>query len=105
MNDQQLPDGVTPRGSSPIFTKENLPDALCSEHALKANRWGVLQILEGTVTYVNLAAGTERVVSAPDLVTIEPERPHKLRLHDGALRCRIDFFEQVEDEGQRSQEC
>ena len=58
---------------------------------LGPGHWGVLHVFEGRLTFVDMPAGTERVIAAPDLIIIHPEAPHRVRL-DGVLRCRIDFF-------------
>ena len=90
----RLPDGIAPSGASPIFTQDTLPDALQAEHALVTGRWGVLHVFEGTLRYLELESARERVVSAPDLIVIHPEVPHRVAA-DGPLRCRIDFFREL----------
>ena len=87
----QLPEGLVPGGASPIFTQDTLPDALQAEHTLAPGHWGVLNVLEGSLRFVNLETGDERLISAPDRVTIRPGLPHRVALA-GPLRCRIDFF-------------
>jgi tellurite resistance-related uncharacterized protein/hemoglobin-like flavoprotein len=84
-------------GSSPTFDEKTVPTALSEEHALAPGRWGVLQLMEGSVFFVDLESGDESHLTAPDLVVIAPEAPHKLRL-DGPLSCRIDFFREMGDE-------
>ena len=91
----RLPDRIAPSGASPIFTQDTLPDALQAEHALAAGRWGVLHVFEGTLRYLELGSGKERVVSAPDLIIIHPEVPHRVAA-EGPLRCRIDFFRELD---------
>ncbi|MEM1206926.1 MAG: DUF1971 domain-containing protein [Acidobacteriota bacterium] len=89
-----LPDGLTPKGKTPVFDQDTLPAALCREHALGPKRWGQLHILEGSVTFVDLLQGTEEELAAPQVIVIEPESPHRLALRGGNLRCRIEFFEE-----------
>ena len=86
-----LPDGLVPSGSSPVFTQDTLPDALQAEHTLGAGHWAVLNVFEGSLRFVNLETGEERVIAAPDHVTIRPGLPHRVAI-EGPLRCRIDFF-------------
>ena len=87
----QLPDDLVPSGESPTFTQDTLPDALQAEHTLAPGHWGVLNVLEGSLRFVNLESGDERLIAAPDLVTIQPGLPHRVAL-EGRLRCRIDFY-------------
>ncbi len=87
----QLPNGLIPAGSSPVFTQDTLPAALQTEHTLAPGHWGVLNVLEGSLRFVNLETGEERLISAPDRVTIRPGLPHRVALV-GRVRCRIDFF-------------
>ena len=90
-----LPEGLVPGGASPIFTQDTIPDALQSEHALAPGRWGVLHVFEGRLRFVNLETGEEHVISAPGLITIHPQAPHRVAV-DGPLRCRIDFFRDLD---------
>ena len=86
-----LPDGLVPGGTPPVFTQDTLPDALQAEHTLASGHWAVLNVLEGSLRFVNLETGKGQLISAPDRVTIRPGLPHKVTL-EGPLRCRIDFF-------------
>ncbi len=89
---KELPAGLIAKGASPTFRKDTVPHALTEKHSLAANRWGVLHVLEGQVVFVDLVTQEEHTVTAPDTVIIEPEAPHHLRLLDGPLSCRIDFY-------------
>ena len=88
---ERLPTDLVPSSGSLNFTEETIPDAFKAEHKLAAGRWGVLHVFDGRLRYVNLQTGQERVVSAPDIIVIHPELPHRVE-PDGAVRCRIDFF-------------
>lgn len=94
----RLPDGLVPGGASPVFTQDTLPAALQAEHTLGPGHWGVLNVLEGSLRFVNIGSGEERVVSAPDRVRIRPGLPHRVAT-EGPLRCRIDFFREAPDSG------
>ena len=48
-------------------------------------------MFDGQLRYVNLDTGVEHAVSAPDLVVIHPELPHRLSIN-GPVQCHIDFF-------------
>lgn len=87
----RLPDGLVPNHSSPIFTQDTLPDALQREHALAPGHWGVLNVLDGGLRFLNLETGEDHPVSAPGHVTIHPRMRHRVAV-DGPVRCRIDFF-------------
>jgi len=86
-----LPDDLIPGGTSPVFTYDTLPEALQSEHTLAPGHWAVLNVLEGSLRFVNLKTGEEQSMTAPAQVTIQPGLPHKVAV-EGPLRCRIDFF-------------
>ena len=85
------PDGLIPSGESAVFTQDTLPDALLAEHTLAPGHWAVLNVLEGSLRFVNLRTSEEQLISAPDLVTIHPGLLHRIAL-EGPLRCRIDFY-------------
>jgi len=90
--DPRLPPGVSLCGSSRTFSRESLPAALQQDHSLRAGRWGLFRLLEGTVTFVDLEQGDELALVAPATHVIAPLARHHLRV-DGPLTCRIDFFE------------
>lgn len=54
----------------------------------------MLNVLEGSLRFVNHETNEDRLVSAPDRVTIHPGLPHRVAL-EGRLRCRIDFFREL----------
>ena len=91
MTIEGMPSGLVPSGRSLEFTTDTLPEALQKEHALADGRWGVLHVLEGSLTFIDLASGNERVVAAPDSVVIQPRIPHRVTV-SGPVRLRIDFF-------------
>ena len=95
MDFDRLPPGLVPSSSSLIFTANTIPDAIQREHTLAAGHWGVLHVFEGSIRFVDLEAADEHVISAPDLITIHPQVPHRVVV-EGSLRCRIDFFREPE---------
>ena len=97
MKEDGIPPGLELAGNSLEFTESTIPDALLREHALAAGRWGVLNVMEGSLKFVDLEKGEERTVTAPGQVTIRPEAPHHVTL-DGEVRCRIDFYREVGSE-------
>ena len=69
----RLPSGLVLSGGSLIFTEDTMPDSLRREHALPAQHWAVLHAFEGSIAFVDLQAGAERIISAPDHIIIHPE--------------------------------
>ena len=91
MVSKPLPDGLVLSGNALEFTDATMPNALLREHALGPGHWGLLNVLEGSVTFVDMGAGSEQLVSAPGTVPIHPQAPHRL-IVSGPVRVRIDFF-------------
>ena len=91
----RLPDGLVPSGTSPTFTQDTLPSALQAEHTLAPGHWAVLNVFEGSLRFVNLKTGQERVISAPDRVPIHPghavDRVATSEEAQGICFSRIDF--------------
>ncbi len=87
----RIPPGLIPSSGSHTFTEDTIPEALQKEHKLAAGHWGVLHVFEGSLNFVDIASGEQRTVSAPDLVTIHPEAPHRVEV-EGPVSCRVDFF-------------
>ncbi len=98
----RLPEGLLPGGTSPVFTEDTLPAALQAEHTLAPGHWAALNVLEGSLRFVNLDTGEERLISAPDLVTIHPGLPHRVAI-EGRVRCRIDFYREPSADGADNQ--
>ena len=93
----QLPPGLFPSGGSLNFTESTVPEPFKEEHKLAVGRWGVLHVFEGVIRYVDLENGNERCISAPDLVIIPPQTPHKISIK-GPVLCRVDFFRDLKDD-------
>ena len=91
MASKPLPDGLVLSGNALEFTDATMPDALLREHALGAGHWGVLNVLEGSVTFVDMGSNEEVSVSAGESVPIHPQAPHRIVL-SGHVRCRLEFL-------------
>ena len=94
MEHEELPAGLVSSGGTPEFTEGTIPEALQREHALGPGRWGVLQVLEGSLRFVDMSEGGERVLKESDQVVIRPESPHRVVVGD-VVRFRIDFFREA----------
>ncbi len=87
----ELPTGLSPAGSTRVFTEADMPAALQEEHSLRSGRWGLFRLHEGNVVFVDLETGEEAHLTAPAERAIAPEALHKVRLM-GPLRCQIEFY-------------
>ncbi len=73
----RLPPGVQPYKDSPVFTPDNLPEALKAAHSTKAGTWGLLKVHAGVLRFVlDDAPHTEAVLTAGQQVVIEPGVRH-----------------------------
>ena len=91
MADTAVPSNFVPSGGTPIFTEESVPDAPQREHKLAEGTWGVLRVIGGKIRFVDLESFQEKIISAPDQVTILPGAPHQVAI-EGPVQFRIDFF-------------
>lgn len=91
MAGERLPSGALPRGNALEFTDATIPPPLLREHALGAGHWGLLHVLEGSITFVDAASGKEALVSEAGTVVLRPLAPHRVVVR-GRVRCRIDFY-------------
>lgn len=72
-----LPEGVRPYKDSPVFTPENLPDALKAAHSTKAGTWGLLKVHAGVLRFtLDDPPCAEAVLTAGQQVLIEPQVRH-----------------------------
>lgn len=90
-----LPPGVQPYKDSPVFTPDNLPDALKAAHSTKAGTWGLLKVHTGVLRFVlDDAPHAEAVLTAGQQVVIEPGVRHHVAFElPGSFQitfCRLD---------------
>ncbi len=88
---EALPAGLVQRGQTRVFTAEDIPPALLQAHDLKPDRWGVLELFEGEVVFVDLDTNRQTRLKAPSSHLIAPSRPHHLQL-TGPMACQITFY-------------
>ena len=88
-----LPEGLVPNGNSAEFTNASMPDALLREHALGLGHWGLLHVLEGEMTFVDMGSNQETRLSSGKTLPIPPQARHRVVV-DGPVRFRIDFYVQ-----------
>ena len=86
-----LPSNLVPSGATPVFNEDTIPEALQQEHKLAEGTWGVLEVIGGRIRFVDLESLQEKIISAPDRVTIHPVAPHRVVI-EGPVEFRIDFF-------------
>ncbi len=86
-----LPEGLVRSGGTPEFTQDTIPDGLRAAHALAPGRWGLLNVIEGSLVFVDEATGVEEQLPAPSTKAIFPEVHHHVRV-SGPVVCRIDFY-------------
>lgn len=85
----ELPDGLVLARTAGPFDQDTLPPGLRREHRAAARTWGVLRVLEGSLTFEML--DVRRRMVAGDEQPIPPEVPHLLTL-DGDVRLNVDFL-------------
>ena len=94
---QQLPNDVVKSGQSPLFTAENVPDAILNWHTTKDNVWGEIVLIKGKATYEILTDPVEQIELTPEIAgIIAPAQPHRLRPESGT-EFQIIFYKKAED--------
>lgn len=86
-----LPARVVFLKSSSDWDEISMPAPLRNAHRLSDDKWGLLQVAEGSLRYVSHDAAFERVVAAGEQLAIPPGVAHDVT-PIGAARFRIDFF-------------
>ena len=79
-----LPVGLEPYRRTDTFTKATVPAGLLRDHKTKAGVWGLIQVLQGTLTYRIAATGHEIVLSPGVTGIVEPAILHSVALSDDA---------------------
>ena len=86
----ELPDGFVVYKHTPEFSEQTLPAGLRRDHAIKQGSWGLLHVLEGSLTlHIH---GAEHQANADETLAIPPVALHYVRPTQTPLRCRIGFL-------------
>ena len=85
---------ATPYRSTPIFTNDTLPAALRRAHCTKANVWGVLRVIKGSLLYGIEETGDQQIIHAPQSVIIQPQQLHFVE-PQAEMEMQIDFYNQA----------
>ena len=76
------------------FGAGSIPKGLGKAHQLKAQTWGRLTVLVGSLVYVDEPTGSRQVLIAGEHVIIEPERKHHIE-YDAKTEIQIEFLHEV----------
>ena len=80
-----------PYRSTPVFDETTLPEALRREHRTKAETWGVINVLEGSLRFTRPEPAFETVLEAGEHIVIDPH-PHGADGRD-EMRLLVDFYD------------
>jgi tellurite resistance-related uncharacterized protein len=83
-----------PYRSTPVFTNDTLPEGLRRAHSTKADVWGLLKVLKGTIRYVTEETGECQTVQAPGTVVILPQQLHSVE-PQGDMEMQVDFYHEA----------
>lgn len=78
--DLTLPEGLELVRTTPVFTTETVPAGLLKAHKVAPGVWGLLRVLDGTVTFVAEGSGDRRTLEAGENQVIEPDTSHHVEL-------------------------
>src|SRR5690606_10587163 len=88
-----LPPGLACYKRTPLFTPENVPEALLSAHRIKAGVWGLLRVEQGRVRYcLEAEPGSTLEVAKGGTAVIEPEALHHVELLDADSAFFVEFY-------------
>lgn len=87
-----LPPGLVCTRRTPLFTRETVPEALLSQHHVKAGVWGLLRVERGRVRYcLDGEPPAAILIAQGGTVVIEPEMPHHVELLDRDSAFFVEF--------------
>lgn len=81
-----------PYQSTPIFTSISLPAALRKAHNTIDSKWGILNLLRGSLTYTIEETGEVQFLYAPARALIFPMQYHYVTLASDDIEMRVDFY-------------
>lgn len=87
-----LPDGVARYSRSPTFTEETVPAKLTRRHNTKAGVWGRINVVSGSLEYVEVGhGGRTTTLNGGDTAIVEPTVEHYVSPR-GAVSFFIEFY-------------
>ena len=89
---KELPQDVAPYKRTPVFTERSVPMALLKSHSTKSGTWGLIVVLEGSLTYRIIEPSIEEIRLEPGKPgVVEPTIKHELEL-DAEVRFYVQFY-------------
>lgn len=89
---KQLPNNVQAYKKTPLFDQNTVPAGLLKTHTTKAETWGKICIIKGTLLYVIETEPLESIELSPlNYGVVEPEIPHHVELL-GEVEFFVEFF-------------
>ena len=89
---KMLPPDVMPYKRTPEFTERSVPKALLESHSTKPGTWGMIVILEGSLTYRIMEPNIEEARLSPDHPgVIEPAIQHEIE-PDAKVKFYIQLY-------------
>lgn len=82
-----------PYRSTPIFDENSLPAALRANHETNAGVWGVIRVLEGTLTLTYADTASQKELSPGNPGVVSPQQTHFVT-PNGPMRMQVDFYDE-----------
>ncbi len=80
----QLPSSVSFFKKSPVFTNENVPEALLNDHRTSEGVWGVVNIVKGSIKCFMGDNPNPLTLTPAEKTVVEPKVPHRVELTEPA---------------------
>ncbi len=81
---RELPDGLKPYRRTDTFTPATVPVGLLRDHKTKAGVWGLIHVVQGSLTYRIAVTGVEQTLTPGVNGIVEPEVLHSVALSEDA---------------------
>ena len=92
---KDLPADVVPYKRTSEFTATSVPNGLLHAHSTKANVWGKIVVLSGTLVYRILEPVVEEILITPETFgVIEPAVEHEV-LPQNEVRFYVEFYHEA----------
>lgn len=89
---RELPTGLEPVRTTPVFDRDTVPKGLLAAHRIASGVWGKLVVHSGSLLFrFEDHPGDSRLVPSGEYVVIPPDRPHRVELDDGPVSFSIEF--------------
>ncbi len=91
----KFPEGLTAYKKTPTFREASIPKGLRQHHTTKLGTWGLIHVLDGTLTYIHEQEDITPInIKAGETAAVPPCMPHHVHA-SGTVTFFVEFYKKI----------